>query len=131
MTITAVEGSAVADLYQYEGFSEALHYRTDHPRPDVAAAIATGGNGDIVGIAGVKADSETMWQIGVDVVASARGNGIGRALVGHATRLILDRGKVPYYSTAASHIRSRTVAVSVGYWPAWIELYVRTTTTEL
>jgi len=72
MTITAVEGSAVADLYQYEGFSEALHYRTDHPRPDVAAAIATGGNGDIVGIAGVKADSETMWQIGVDVVASAR-----------------------------------------------------------
>ena len=68
---------------------------------------------------------ELMWQIGVDVVETARGGGIGRALVSRLTALILDSGRVPYYSTAVSNIRSRAVALSLGYWPAWTELYVR------
>ena len=41
IAITLVEGDAVSDLYQYQGFKEALHYRTDHPRPDMAAAVAS------------------------------------------------------------------------------------------
>jgi hypothetical protein len=71
VAISLVEGDDVNDLYQYRDFEEALHYRTDHPRPDMAAAVASRA-GKIVGIAGAKADCELMWQIGVDVVAAAR-----------------------------------------------------------
>jgi GNAT superfamily N-acetyltransferase len=124
VAITLVEGDDVRDLYRYQDFEEALHYRTDHPRPDMAATVASRG-GEIVGIAGAKADCELMWQIGVDVVASARGYGIGRALVSRLTAIILYSGRIPYYSTAVSNIRSRAVALSLGYWPAWTELYAR------
>jgi GNAT superfamily N-acetyltransferase len=124
VAISLVEGDDVSDLYQYRGFEEALHYRTDHPRPDMAAAVAWSA-GEIVGIAGAKADCELMWQIGVQVVEAARGGGIGRALVSRLSKHILDSGRVPYYSTAVSNIRSRAVALSLGYWPAWTELYVR------
>jgi predicted GNAT family acetyltransferase len=81
--------------------------------------------GDIVGIAGAKADRELMWQIGVDVVEAARGGGIGRALVSRLTERILDSGRIAYYSTTVSNIRSRAVALSLSYWPAWTELYAR------
>jgi GNAT superfamily N-acetyltransferase len=138
VAISLVEGDDVSDLYQYRGFEEALHYRTDPatgpcgpgccalsgPRPDMAAAVASRA-GEIVGIAGAKADCELMWQIGVDVVEVARGGGIGRALVSRLTELILDSGRIPYYSTAVSNIRSRAVALSLGYRPAWTELYAR------
>jgi len=124
VAISLVEGDDVRDLYQYRGFEEALHYRTDHPRPDMAAAVASRA-GEIVGIAGAKADCEFMWQIGVDDVDAERGGGIGRALVSRLTKLILGSGRVPYYSTAVSNIRSCAVALSLGYWPAWTELYVR------
>jgi len=124
VAITLVEGADVTTLYQYRGFEEALHYRADHPRPDMAATVASRG-GEIVGIAGAKADCDLMWQIGVNVVEAARGGGIGRALVSRLTELILDSGRIPYYSTAVSNIRSRAVALNLGYWPAWTELYAR------
>jgi GNAT superfamily N-acetyltransferase len=124
VTLSVVEGDGVTALYRHAGFDEALHYRSDHPRPDVAAVVAQRG-GHIVGIAGAKADCASLWQIGVNVVEDARGQGIGRAVVGRLTEVILEKGKVPYYSTAVSNIASRTVAIRLGYWPAWVELYAR------
>jgi GNAT superfamily N-acetyltransferase len=122
--IALVEGDDIVDLYTFQGFGAALAYRTDTPRPDVMATVARRA-GEVVGIAGASADCETMWQIGVEVVEGARGQGIGRALVGRLTEGILGQGKIPYYTTAVSNIRSRTVAISLGYWPAWTELYAR------
>ncbi len=122
--VTLVEGDAIAGLYRYRGFETALSYWPGGARPDVLATVATRG-GEVVGIAGASADGETLWQIGVEVVAAARGGGIGRALVGRLTEGILGRGRIPYYSTAVSNIRSRAVALSLGYWPAWTELYAR------
>jgi predicted GNAT family acetyltransferase len=122
--VTLVEGDDIVDLYRFQGFDAALAYHTDTPRPDVMATVARCA-GEVVGIAGASADCETMWQIGVEVVEGARGQGIGRALVGRLTEGILGQGKIPYYTTAVSNIRSRTVAISLGYWPAWTELYAR------
>src|SRR5438067_7032028 len=59
IAITVVEGDDVSNLYQYQGFEEALHYRIDHPRPDVAATVASCGD-EIVGIAGAKGDCDLM-----------------------------------------------------------------------
>jgi hypothetical protein len=36
---------------------------------------------------------------------------------------VLAAGRVPCYSTAVSNIASRSLAIRLGYWPAWTELY--------
>ena len=81
IAIEVFEGNAVHGLYRHPGFGHALSYRPDHPRPDVAAAVARRA-GRIVGMAGMSADCQALWQIGIDVVAEERGAGVGRALVG-------------------------------------------------
>ena len=122
--VSVVEGEQVFALYQYAGFEFALSYDPDHVRPDVAAAVARRGE-RVVGIAGMSADCETMWQIGIAVVAEARGAGIGRALVARLTDLAFQRNRVPYYTADIGNIRSHALAASLGYWPAWVELFAR------
>lgn len=122
--IALVERDSMADLYRHRGFDNALGYDPHDPRPDMLATVATAA-GAVVGVAGVSADSDDLWQIGIDVVAPARGRGIGRALVGQLTEAIFRRGKVPYYATSVSNIHSRAIAIGLGYWPAWTELHAR------
>lgn len=122
--ISVVEREGMSDLYRHTGFTHALQYQMDDPRPDMVATVATRG-GEILGVAGADLSCEAMWELGIDVVDAARGKGIGRALVSTLTETVLDRGRVPHYSAAISNIRSRNVAVSLGYWPAWTELYVK------
>jgi GNAT superfamily N-acetyltransferase len=122
--IAVVAGRDIARLYQYLGFLHALEYDPAAARPDVLATVATCA-GEVVGIAGASADCERLWQIGVDVVARSRGRGIGRALVGRLTQEVLRRGRLPYYTTAVSNIPSGALAVGLGYWPGWVELYAR------
>jgi predicted GNAT family acetyltransferase len=121
VTIAVVERDDIAGLYQNAGFRNALGYRTDHPRPDMIATVATR-NGMIVGIAGASADCDMLWQIGVDVRASERGAGVGRALVSRLTEAVLDSGHVPFYSTMIANIRSQAAAYALGYWTAWTEM---------
>lgn len=122
--IAVVEGTDIPQLHRHRGFPHALSYRTDTPRPDVLATVATRAD-EIVGIAGASADGDAMWQIGVDVVAHAWGGGIGRALVSRLTQEVLRQGCLPYYSTIVSNLRSSRLALSLGYWLAWVELYAR------
>lgn len=124
VTITVVEGADVHALYRFPGFEYALSYQPDHPRPDVAAAVARRAD-HIIGIAGMSADCDAMWQIGIAVVAPERGAGVGRALVGRLTELAFQRGRVPFYSADLGNIRSHALAASLGYWPAWVELFAR------
>lgn len=124
VTVTLVERDGIADLYRHPGFGHALSYRTDAERPDMAAAVASDA-GTIVGIAAASADAEGLWQIGVDVVASHRGGGIGRAVVSRLTETLLERGVVPYYAALVSNLRSRSLAVGLGYWPAWTDMYAK------
>lgn len=117
------EGDAVSQLYRHRGFPHALAYRQHGPRPDVLAVVASRA-GTLLGIAAASADHVSLWQVGVEVVPSARGEGIGRALVSRLTETILHLGHLPYYSTTVSHLHSQGLAVSLGYRPAWTELYV-------
>jgi GNAT superfamily N-acetyltransferase len=94
-----------------------------HARDELAAVARAGER--IVGVAGASADSETLWQIGVEVAEDCRGKGIGTALVSALTEQVLQRGKIPYYSTAASNLHSGAIALKLGYWPAWTEMYAR------
>jgi hypothetical protein len=124
IAVEVVDGLAVAELYQHHGFRHALSYLTGSPRPDMLAAVARRGD-DVIGVAGASADCDALWQIGVDVVAGERGRGLGRAIVGRLTAAVLARGRVPYYSTTVSNLRSARLAVGLGYRLAWVELYAR------
>lgn len=124
ITLTLHQGEQIRELYVYRGFENALEYDHASPRPDLLAVAAWRGQ-HLVGIAGASADSDDLWQVGVDVVMAARGAGIGRALVGTLTEAILAAGKVPYYSTAVANLRSAAIALGLGYWLAWSEVFAR------
>lgn len=78
--------------------------------------------GKLVGLAGCSADCSDMWQIGVDVLPDYRRRGIASALTAILAREILKRGKVPFYCSAWSNIRSVRNAVKSGFIPAWVEM---------
>lgn len=82
-------------------------------------------NGKLVGLAGCSADCEKMWQIGVDVLPEYRRNGIACALTSRLAHEILDRGKVPFYCSAWSNIRSVKNAIKSGFIPTWVEMAVK------
>jgi GNAT superfamily N-acetyltransferase len=81
--------------------------------------------GKLVGLAGCSADCDQMWQIGVDVLPEYRRRGIASALTSTLAKEILKRGKVPFYCSAWSNIRSVRNAVKSGFIPAWVEMTVK------
>lgn len=89
--------------------------------PDMLAVTAERG-GEILGMCGVSRDSETMWQIGIDVSPCVRGEKIGPLLTMLMKEEVLRRGKLPFYGTAESHVQSQSVAVKSGFVPMWYEL---------
>ncbi len=84
-------------------------------------------NGRLIGFAACSADCEEMWQIGVDVLPEYRQKGIASALTSRLAREILNRGKVPFYCSAWSNIRSARNAAKSGFIPAWVEMTVKPT----
>lgn len=90
--------------------------------PDVLAVAAVDGD-RIMGMAGASADSETMWQIGIDVVPEFRGKGMAANLTALIKQEIIKRGKVPFYGTVESHNLSKNVAIQAGFLPVWAEAY--------
>ena len=92
--------------------------------PDEIGIAALDGE-NILGMAGVSADSEKLWQIGIDVMKEARGRKIGVGLVKLLKNEILRLGKLPYYGTAVSHNISQNIAFQAGFRPAWTELITR------
>ena len=76
----------------------------------------------LVGLAGCSADCEKMWQIGIDVLPDYRRQAIAAALTSTLAVQILDRGKVPFYCSAWSNIRSVRNALKCGFRPAWVEM---------
>lgn len=110
------------EIMQFKGdnrFKQAFAYDKNHP--DVLSVAAFDGV-NIMGMAGASTDSNTMWQIGIDVIPEYRGRGIGTYLVKLLKNEILKRGKVPFYGTASSHFHSQNIALNAGFYPAWAEL---------
>ena len=110
--------SDIQSLYKNEQFHNALQYDDESKRPEILAAVAYDGS-KMVGVACASSDSNTMWQIGVDVLSEYRGTGIAVKLVNMLTVETLNRGVVPYYTTDCSNVNSQKVAIKSGYVPAW------------
>ena len=82
-------------------------------------------NGRLIGFAACSADCDEMWQIGIDVLPEYRQKGIASALTSKLAKEILNRGKVPFYCSAWSNIRSARNAAKSGFIPAWVEMTVK------
>ncbi len=105
-----------------ERFDEAFLF--SNRIPDILAVAAVEDD-EILAMAGATEDSQQFWQIGVNVTDAGRGKGLGNCVVTHLKNAILSRGKVPYYGTVGSHVKSQRVAVRSGFIPIWLELYTQ------
>jgi len=111
----------ITSLYNDDRFHMALGYSCESERRDVIAVVGYK-DGEIVGVAGASNDSDTMWQVGIDVIPTFRQKGVASVLTKIITNEILNRGIVPFYGTAWSNIASKNTAISSGYKSAWVEL---------
>ncbi len=116
--LRVLEQADFDDLYLPE-WSNALCSERKHL--DVLGVGAYDGT-KLVGLAGCSSDTDDMWQIGVDVLPEYRRHGIASAVTSALTMEILDRDKVPFYSTAWSNIRSAGNAIKNGFLPTWVEM---------
>lgn len=110
------------EIVQFKGderFAEAFAF--DENAPDVLG-VAAFKDDRIMGMAGASADSPLLWQIGVNIMEDCEKKGIGSMLVTALKNEVLDRGFLPYYGTAMSHLASKRVALKAGFLPAWVEL---------
>lgn len=89
--------------------------------PDMLGVAAVK-DGAILGMAGASADSPLLWQIGINVLPEARGQGVAAMLVSLLRNDVLSAGRLPYYGTSISHLESQRVALRAGFLPAWFEL---------
>lgn len=122
--LALIQGQLIQQIYKTNRFPNAIGYRYDPWRPIVRACSAKY-HGLMVGLAAAAADCDTMWQIGIDVLPGFRNQGIGKALVSRLTEALFEAGRLPYYSARAPNIPSRSLATSLGYWPAWVEIHSR------
>ncbi len=102
-------------------FKNALMFIPDCP--DMIAVAAFDGGEDPIAMAGASRDSDTMWQIGIDVLWDYRHKGIAVYLVSLLKDRILEMGKVPFYGTSESHSNSLNVGIRSGFMPAFTEVF--------
>lgn len=124
ITLELFEHDRMLEAYEFANFHHALSYRLDYHCPDMVA-VAAWHNGQVIGMAGASADSEQLWQVGVAVLPEYQGTGVGKAVVSRVTEATLDHGKVPFYTTWVANLASSNTALSVGYWLAWTDVYVK------
>ncbi len=106
-----------------ERWPNAISPRRDSERPTTSVAIATA-EGRIIGVAAMGADSERLWQIGIDVEEKLQRRGVGAALTATLAHHALEAGFVPFYGLAAANVPSLRTALAAGFVPAWVEVFV-------
>ena len=120
--VSLIQEERIKQLYGNNLFPNALGQRYDPQRPKLLACSAKC-DGVIIGLAAASVDCDSMWQVGIDILPGYRNRGIGKALVSRLTEALFRIRKLPYYSTGISNISSRRIAISLGYRPAWVEVY--------
>lgn len=109
-------------IEQFRGddrFGDAFGFDTDAPDMLGVAALK---DERILGMAGASADSPYLWQIGINVLEEARGQGIAAMLVSLLHNDVLAAGRLPFYGTSVSHLASQRAALKAGFLPSWFEL---------
>ena len=120
LKIKWLEQNDITPFYGNENFPNAICDKFKPERPDVLAVVATDGD-KIMGMAGCSADTQELWQIGIDVLPEYRGRGIAKTLVTLLRNETFRRGAIPYYGTSLSNLPSWKTALECGFKPFWVE----------
>ncbi len=78
---------------------------------------------EMAGMAGVSIDGKYLWQIGIDVEAECRGQGLATGLVKELVSELYRQGVTAFYGTSESHNISQSVAYRAGFVPAFTSVY--------
>jgi len=117
--IRIYRGGEIEEFRGDKRFTNAFTFKPEAPDMIGIAAL---NEGKIIGMAGASADSPIMWQIGIDVLPDARGQGVGVMLVERIRNEILKEGVLPYYGADFSHMVSQNIAIRSGFTLAFVEL---------
>ena len=120
-TLKWFDEASVKTLYPNTDFPNALSEEENPDRPDVIALAAYDGD-KIAALAGASADTNELWQVGIDVKEQYRGHGLGTALVNLLCERIEALGKTPFYGTVLANLHSQNIALNTGFYPAWVEI---------
>lgn len=113
-----LHGAEIAELEDDERIDEAFLFE-DYIEDILGAGIYDDA-GALLAIAGATANSERMWEIGVN--SFAEGKGYAVSALSALVQEILNQGKVPYSGTALSHLASQNVSLRAGLIPTFCEL---------
>ena len=119
--IKLLDASDIAGLEEDERIDEAFLFE-DYIE-DVLGTAIYDENHDLLAVAGATANSERMWEMGVN--SFAEGKGYAVSVLAALTQEIMQRGKVPFYGTALSHLASQNTALRAGLVPTFCELTTR------
>lgn len=87
---------------------------------DVLGVQVLSDTDEMLAVAGATANSDRMWELGVN--SFAEGKGYGQAALSALVKEVQKRGKVPYAGTALSHCASQNVSLRAGMVPSFCEL---------
>ncbi len=115
-------GDELKKLVDIEGFDNSLVFDEDGNTLTEIVFLAKKEN-EIVGIAGAGAESNKLWEVGVDVKPEYRNGRLGTKLISRLSIEIMKRDIVPFYSASVTNIGSQMVASRSGYIPCWVDTY--------
>lgn len=118
MKTKLIEGEEIVSLEEDERIDEAFLFE-DYIE-DVLGVEILDENGEILAIAGATANSDRMWEMGVN--SFVEGKGYGQAALNELVIEVQKRGKVPYCGTALSHCGSQNLSLLAGLVPSFCEL---------
>ena len=123
-SVRFLHSAEIAELEDDERIDEAFLFE-DYIEDVLGAAIYDDAE-TLLAVAGATANSERMWEMGVNSFAEGKGYAI--SALSALTQEILNQGKVPYSGTALSHIASQTVSLRAGLVPTFCELTTKKST---
>lgn len=129
--VVKLMGPDVTARLDHQRFHNGLNSAREGVRPTRFAACAyVAGPSSLdlaapVGVAAVSADSDSLWQIGIDVDDTHQGRGLGLALASAAAAETVSLGRIPYWGATNSNIRSHRTALGAGLVPSYVEVLIR------
>lgn len=120
-TVQLLYASDIAELEEEERIDEVFLFE-DYIEDVLGAAIYDEEH-QLLAVAGATANSERMWEMGVNSFAEGRGYAV--SVLTSLTQEVLRQGKVPFYGTAMSHLASQNIALRAGLVPTFCELTTR------